>query len=110
MGRFICKIPYEGEDYYLIWSSIVDAPVTFGMKLEEFTDFMREEEGQRYMKTEHSHRMERVDRFGTSIYRGESVEDLIILNRCGPQEQCLTLEDIIKKYIVRRERDDRDMV
>jgi hypothetical protein len=41
MGRFICKFEDKDDVYYLEWSTVVDAPVTFGMSLEEFKEYYR---------------------------------------------------------------------
>ncbi len=30
MGQYIVKIPCDGVEYYLEWSSVVDSPVTYG--------------------------------------------------------------------------------
>lgn len=102
MGRSICKIPHGGKDYYLIWSTVVDSFVTFGMELEEFTAWMREEEGNRYMEATHPARMERVEKYGTSSRMDNSVEEVIGCNRCGPGEERLSMEGIIYLFITMR--------
>ena len=110
MGRVLCKIPHEGKDYYLVWSTIVDAFITYGMSLEEFTEWMREEEGRRYMEMDHNRRMEKVEMFGTSSAFNKSPEELISLNHCGPKQQRITMEGIIYDLITRRPEDEEDGV
>lgn len=105
MGRSIVKLPYKGKDYYLLWSSIVDAPITYGVPLKELEDYLREEEGARYMREDHPRRMERVEKYGTSSLHGETPEEFIVVNRAGPDEQRITLEGIIYQYIARAGED-----
>ena len=102
MGRLICKIPHEGKDYYLIWSTVVDSFVTYGLPLDEFTEWMREEEGRRYMEFDHANRMERVEAKGTSSRMDNSVEEVVTCNRCGPGETRISMEGIIYQFITRR--------
>lgn len=47
MPRYICKLQDGDTAYYMEWSTVVDAPVTFGMTLEEFMEHYREEYGKR---------------------------------------------------------------
>lgn len=110
MGRSVIKIQHEGKDYYLEWSSIVDAPVTYGMELEEFEEYMRDEYGRRYMEIDHPFRMQRVRENGTSSRYHESMKDVVGWNRAGPNESQLTFEGIIYKYITHRERDHADKI
>lgn len=93
MGRFIVKL----EDYYFEWSTISDRPATFGMKLDEFTRFYREEYGRRGMQ-ELPARLERVEKCGTSSYDSETPEELFLCNRAGPNESKLSAEEIYKAY------------
>ncbi len=102
MGRIICKIPHQGKDYYLLYSTTSDSFCTYGVGLARFTQYMGEREGSRYMETEHPRRMARVERFGTSSLDEESVEDLILCNRCGPKEEELTLEQIVNHFVAGR--------
>jgi len=110
MGRSICKIPHEGKDYYLVWSTICDSFITYGLELEEFTEWMREEEGNRYMEDTHPGRMERVEKYGTSSRMDSSVEEVIGCNRCGPREKRISMEGIIYKFIVMRGKEVDDEV
>ncbi len=102
MPRIICKIPYQGQDYYLLYSTISDSFLTYGVSLERFTRNMAEQEGSRYMEMGHPRRMSRVERFGTSSMNRESVEELIVGNRCGPNEEELSLDQIIHHFVARK--------
>lgn len=93
MGRFIVKL----ENHYLEWSTITDSPVTFGVPLNVFKHYYRDEYGES-SAAELERRLERVEKQGTSSRSGHTVEDLIAGNRAGPNEARLTLEEIIKAY------------
>ena len=68
MGYMILKLNDGKQDFYLEWSTHTDAPRTFGMSLEEFTIYYREEWGRYAMQREFPERMERVEAKGTSDY------------------------------------------
>lgn len=93
MGRYIIKL----EDYYLEWSTIVDAPVTYGMSLEEFKQHYREEYGNSSMP-ELEQRLRRVEEGGTSALNGMTIQDVISGNRAGPDGAKLSLEEVITAY------------
>jgi hypothetical protein len=97
MGRTIIKI----KDYYLEYSSIVDAPITFGMTRKEFEQYYRDEYG-RNGHLDFESRMRRVDKTGTSSYRELSPEDVIMCNRAGPNECELTIDEIFIAYCLRK--------
>jgi hypothetical protein len=93
MGRYIIKL----DEYYLEWSTIVDAPVTFGMKREDFEAYYREMYGINGMR-DLSKRLERADKKGTSSHYHESADDVISGNRAGPNESKLTRDEIYQAY------------
>lgn len=92
MGRGIVKI----KDHYLEWSTIVDAPVTFGMSLAELEEHIRYEYGRSGLR-DLPERLARVEQYGTSFI-GTSVEDVLRGNRAGPDEQALTADEIYQAY------------
>lgn len=96
MGHSIIKLNDGTENYYLEWSSTVDAPVTFGMSLDEFKKYYRDEFGQ-YGFEKLGPRLERVGRKGTSSHLDDDVDDTISHNRAGKNGTCLTKEQIICK-------------
>jgi len=98
MGRFIIKlIAPDATAYYLEWSTISDAPVTYGMSLAEFRDWycgFYGTEGYRDLE----YRLARVAKYGTSSIEAETPEQMIIGNRAGPNETTLTMTEIIAEY------------
>lgn len=91
MSRAIVKI----KDKYFIWSSIVDAPITYGLTLDQLKEWHKEEYGR---SVDIEERLERVEKYGTSLQRFTNVEKLIRLNRAGDNEEQLTLDEIYEKY------------
>jgi len=118
MGQTIVKLVHEDRDYYLLWSSIVDSPITYGLSLEELEGFLREEEGGRYMRDSHPGRMERVQERGhssmVSDYNSgeEFVRHQIHQERSQEMgdDECSwwTVEEVIQEYIVNRPEGDDD--
>ena len=96
MGRYIIKL----GNYYLEWSSIVDAPVGFGMTLDEFTAHYREHYGTDSMD-DLARRLERVERTGTSAHN-YVLADIITANRAGPKECSLRQQEIYEAYCLRQ--------
>jgi hypothetical protein len=97
MPRYIAKFTDGGESWYLDWSSVVDAPVTCGMSLDEFREYYREEYGPGAMDGLEE-RLARVKEKGTSARLHDSVESLIRCNRAGAGETRLTMAQIIDHY------------
>lgn len=101
MPRYIIKLTDQEESWYLEWSTIVDAPVTYGMSYGEFLEWYKEEYGRQGME-DLPDRLARVEKTGTSSRFNESLEDLISYNRAGPKETCLTLKELIETYCRRK--------
>ena len=98
MGRSIVKIRDRDQDWYLEWSSVVDAPVTYGMTLDELKAHTKEQYGQQGLDVL-PERLARVEATGTSSMMGDrSVEEFIRGNRAGKGETCLTLAQIGEMY------------
>ena len=98
MGRFIVKLMDGAKPYYLEWSTVIDAPVTYGMSLREFREYYRARYGSSGMEALEK-RMERVHEKGTSAMIYESAEDVVGgYNRAGDGETCLTVEQVIAHY------------
>lgn len=83
---------------YLIWSKIVDAPLTFGMTLEELIEHVRDESGRRGLDDLPA-RLARVEARGTSSLRHSSAVDTIWFNRAGAGETCMTIEQLVEHYV-----------
>lgn len=94
MPRFIVRI----KGYYLDWSTIVDAPVTFGMPLNEFREYHRAEYSSQHSAFDE--RLARVAATGASA-KNSTLEDLLVCNRAGPGEDELTLDEIYTAYCLR---------
>jgi hypothetical protein len=99
MPRYIVKLNDGNRDYYLEWSTVVDAPVTFGVSLEEFKQGYQEQYGTEGMRAL-AERLVRVEKKGTSDLLHGSVDELLQFNRAGKGETCLTKEQIIDAYCV----------
>lgn len=93
MGRYILKI----HDHYLEWSTVVDARVTSGMSLDEFTAYYQNEYGRSEMHQLPA-RIARADATGTSALDGKSLEKLVSYNKAGPRGSKLTLAEIYTAY------------
>lgn len=96
MGRAIVKV----ADRYIVWSSVVDAPIATGMTLDELRKWYRDEYGAQGMRDLPA-RLERVDERGTSMMHHESATDTMWLNRAGKGETRLTLAQIVDFYVTR---------
>lgn len=96
MPSFIVKL----QDYYFEYSTIVDAPVTFGLPLDEFKKYYREEYGQQGIDNL-GPRLERVEKYGSSQIGGIAADDVLLWNRAGPDEVELTPDEIYQAYCLR---------
>lgn len=79
MARLIVKLVDKKDnnrEYYLDWSTIVDAPVTYGLSRKEFDAYYRDEYGRMGMP-EYETRMARVDAKGTSSALHASAQEVI---------------------------------
>lgn len=106
MPKYICKFQDKDQDYYLEWSTIVDAPVTFGVSLDEFKNYYRQQYGNQGM-AELQGRLKRVEEKGTSTLEGGSLDELIRGNRAGRNEQTYTKEQIIEWYCRKKDEKNR---
>lgn len=97
MPTYIMKLQKDHKDYYLEWSTIVDAPLSYGMSLEDFKIYYERKYGSDEMGYLQE-RLDRVDKYGTSSVDGFSVEELISCNRAGTNEGELTKQEIIKRF------------
>lgn len=98
MGRYVCQ--YNG--HWFEWSTVVDAPLTYGMTREEFIEYYRDEYGRHNAEATMEERMARAEVKGTSAMRESSLEDLISSNRAGYKENYLTLPEIERIYLIEK--------
>ena len=101
MGRFLMRLKGREGVYILEWSTIVDAPVTFGMPLAEFEAYYKEQYGANGLR-ELPERLARLEKYGTSLVDGRTPQDAISGNRAGPNEKRLTLREIYKAYCLQQ--------
>lgn len=94
MPTYICKIEKDRRPLYFNWSTIVDAPVSYAVPLEEFERQYRLEHGESGMR-DLPERIARANATGTSSRAGETLAQLVEGNRAGEHESSLTLEQII---------------
>lgn len=97
MPRYIVKLTDKDKSWYMEWSTIVDAPYSYGMSLEEFREYYKECYGT-YSLPELETRLERVEEKGTSSMLHKSAEDTISFNRAGKKETQLTVKQIIDHF------------
>jgi len=97
MPKIICHLP---NGNFLEWSTVVDAPTTYGMPRGEFDQYALQCYGSNYFENEHPIRMKRALENGTSSHPpiGVSFEKLAAHNRAGPNESCLSIDEIIARY------------
>lgn len=76
-----------------MWSTIVDAPVTAAMQLDDFRAYYQDRYGRSAMDGLDD-RLTRARDYGSSS--GESLSDLVLCNRAGPDESALSLAQIIE--------------
>ena len=100
MGRYIVNL----DQYYLEWSTIVDAPVTWGMSLSAFMDYYQKQYGVAAMDKLDA-RLARVSKKGNSA---TSRHFSIGYNRAGPNETQLTKDEIIEWYCIKRKNPIED--
>ena len=93
MAHFIIKL----KQYYYIWSSVVDAPITDSLDLEQLTNWIKQQEGEEGLR-KLPERLKRVEEKGTSAFNYSSVEELISYNRAGENETHLSMDELIKEY------------
>lgn len=98
MPRYIVKFQdkQNNKDYYLEWSTIVDAPVTYGMSLTEFKEYYKIKYGLEGLK-DLPERLQRVETNGTSAHNYD-LDELIADNRAGKDETELSMEEIVEDY------------
>lgn len=96
MGRIICKI-YDDKsntDLYFEWSTIVDAPLTKGMSLQDFRQYYKEEYGNRGLEEFNRKWISEVEKYGTSAGIGHSVQSL--LDERALSRSTITLQQLIQ--------------
>jgi len=95
MPTYIVKLEKDGISKYLEWSTIVDAPITKGVSLEEFTEYYKFMYPDRWEQL--WTRMALVKQHGVSS-TWCTLDELISFNRAGDKESSLDFEGLWAKY------------
>lgn len=89
--------------YYLEWSTVCDAPLTWGMTRAQLKELLVDRgDGDVVVES----RLARVDKNGSSCIAGGpwSADDVVLSNRAGPNESNLSKAELVYWYCVRKER------
>ncbi len=100
MGCGIVRLERGDEAWYLEWSTVVDAPVTYGMTRNEMRAHLTKE-GLAKLTARIDERLALADKRGTSFVDND-VHGLLAVNRAGPGESELTLDGLIDAYCIRK--------
>ena len=92
MPNYIIKI----KDKYFEWSTIVDAPITNSMTIEELERYISVSQGDEGIR-KLPERMVRVNAKGCSSLR-DDLGALLESNRAGENETSITAEEIYERY------------
>ena len=93
MVHYIIKL----KQYYYLQSSVVDAPITDSLDIDQLTQQIKIREGEEGLRKLPA-RLKRVEEKGTSAFNYSSVEELIACNRAGENENHLSMDELIKEY------------
>lgn len=96
MPRGIIKI----KDKYFEWSTVVDAPVTCAMNMDELKEHIKARYGSEGLD-DLPDRLFRVDKDGCSFH-DRTLDDVICCNRAGDNEEHLSSGEIYEQYAERR--------
>lgn len=96
MAKFFIKINDGKRDWYLHWSTVVDAPTSRGMSYEELKKYVEEKDGENGLKLFDSN-SKNFDRTGTSS-PGITLDDLLCHNRAGVNETTANKEEILNGF------------
>lgn len=94
MSRYIVKHDVDGKPRYLVWSTIVDAPITYGVSRGDLNRWWIDE-------------YKSVAGFDSTIANARTVADVIACNRAGAGETELTAEQLVDWYFVRQGHGER---
>ena len=101
MPSYILKLSSPRGPRYLEYSTICDAPITYGMTLAAFKQHYKREYGASSMR-DLEDRLLRVEATGSSSRIHDNLYDTIRCNRAGKGETNLTLEQLVDYYVVRQ--------
>ena len=98
MQKLIVKITDDktNKDYYLEWSSVIDAPTTYGLELEEFKRHYAAQYGALGIEALPK-LLAQVENTGTSSFF-QDIQGLLNYNRAGDDREHLDKEGILDNY------------
>lgn len=99
MGNTLIRLERDTTEYFLQWSSIVDAPISYGMSESELREFYLEEYG-RNGSRDLDERIAECRKRGTSSRMDKTAESVIRGNRAGEDETELSVDQIIDCYCI----------
>lgn len=102
MGRFL--VHHDG--LFLEWSTVVDAPVTYGMTPEETRAYVLQRYGDEGAATVDSRMARAVERGTSCISPPYTFADVVAGNRAGPDETELSKADLIRTYFERKDEQE----
>ena len=100
MGWRIVMHEVDGKEVYVVWSSIVDAPITYGCTMKQVKNFWKEEFGRSGLEN-----LENALKSG--VKRIFTVQEAATVNRAGKGETHLTPAQIVDYYFVRKGKGER---
>jgi hypothetical protein len=99
----ICFCHHEGS--FLIWSSVVDAPIVYDCTVDDLREYVREKSGSDGLRG-FDDSVERAVATGTSSRLDRSLEELVVGNHAGPDGEEIPYEDVIRFYFVEKRPPD----
>lgn len=93
MARFFVKLIKKNIPHYLVWSTVVDAPVSDGMPLGKFKEYFISSRGIDFLEY-----FDEQIQIADKNYR-ENL-NFIKFNRAGMDEKQLLITEIIEAYCV----------
>ena len=97
MGRVIIKLHDKttDTDYYLLWSTIVDAPVSYCLSLDECVNQYKQDLSEIEL-IDLPTSLKRLEETGSSGFG--TLEDLLEFNEAGNEGKKLSKEEILQGY------------
>jgi hypothetical protein len=99
MANVLCKM----GSYYMVWSTIVDAPTIVYLSRNQLMERFQELGFESFDKFERI--LNYVDKYRTTLKNKTSFKNLVKYNRSGPNERRLTYFEIYRAYCLRKEID-----
>lgn len=105
MARFPIRLDHEGDKWYLIWSTIVDAPVTYGLTWHELVRYVRRAQGTEGVSELFNHKGG-LDELGVPHDGYGTLKTILASNRAGPYEKRLTKLELIEQYCIQPDKSE----